>query len=103
MKPRQRVFYWASSFKRAPSNKSHMDYQSLLEEILSLVQPMIGQGRVANYIPALASVDPNQFGMALATVEGEVFGVGHCKTPFSIQSISKVFTLALALAREGDS
>lgn len=57
-----------------------------------------GPGRVADYIPALAEADPAAFGMALATVDGEVFGAGDWQQPFSIQSISKLFTLALTLA-----
>ena len=61
-----------------------------------------GLGRVADYIPALATADPNAFGMALATVEGEIYGVGDCEQPFSIQSISKLFTLALVLTEGGD-
>ncbi len=80
-----------------------MDYQAILNEVMEAVRPQVGQGRVARYIPALAAVDPGQFGMALATVEGEVFGVGDWRTPFSVQSISKVFTLALTLARDGDA
>lgn len=80
-----------------------MDYQAILDEVREAVRPQVGQGRVARYIPALAAVDPGQFGMALATVDGEVFGVGDWHTPFSIQSISKVFTLALTLARDGDA
>ena len=61
-----------------------------------------GIGQVADYIPALASADPDAFGMALATVDGEIYGVGDCEQPFSIQSISKLFTLALVLAEGGD-
>ena len=80
-----------------------MNYQELLEDIAAEVRPQRGQGRVADYIPALAAVDPTRFGLALATVDGEVHGVGDWKVPFSIQSISKVFTLALVLAREGDA
>jgi glutaminase len=80
-----------------------MDYQEVLNQVLEEVRPVMGQGRVANYIPALAAVDPGQFGMALSTVDGELFGVGDWRTPFSIQSISKVFTLALVLARDGDA
>ncbi|MFL5351146.1 glutaminase [Archangium sp.] len=80
-----------------------MDYQEVLNQVLEEVRPVMGQGKVANYIPALAAVDPGQFGMALATVDGELFGVGDWRTPFSIQSISKVFTLALVLARDGDA
>ncbi len=80
-----------------------MDYQGILDEVMAAVWPLIGQGRVASYIPALAAVDPNRFGMALATVDGDLFGVGDWHVPFSIQSISKVFTLALTLARDGDA
>jgi glutaminase len=80
-----------------------MDYQEILNQVLEEVRPVMGQGKVANYIPALAAVDPGRFGMALATVDGELFGVGDWRTPFSIQSISKVFTLALVLARDGDA
>jgi len=79
------------------------DYQAILDEVMAAIRPVVGQGRVANYIPALAAVDPSRFGMALATVEGEVFGVGDWRVPFSVQSISKVFALALTLARDGDS
>ncbi|MFB1482596.1 glutaminase [Corallococcus sp. RDP092CA] len=80
-----------------------MDYQAVLSEVWDAVRPVVGQGRVASYIPALAAVDPRRFGMALATVDGDVYGVGDWREPFSIQSISKVFTLALALARDGDA
>ena len=58
-------------------------------------------GKVADYIPALAGVDPNKLGIAFADAEGRVHGAGDCDEPFSIQSISKVFTLALALERVG--
>ncbi|MEV6974050.1 glutaminase [Kitasatospora sp. NPDC093806] len=60
------------------------------------------RGRVADYIPALAEADPTAFGMAIATVDGEVFGAGDWRQPFSVQSVSKLFTLALALAEGGD-
>ncbi|RKH61212.1 glutaminase [Corallococcus aberystwythensis] len=80
-----------------------MDYQAVLSEVWDAVRPVLGQGRVATYIPALAAVDPRLFGMALATVEGDVYGVGDWREPFSIQSISKVFTLALALSKDGDA
>ncbi|MFP2898865.1 glutaminase [Corallococcus sp. 4LFB] len=80
-----------------------MDYQAVLSEVWDAVRPVLGQGRVATYIPALAAVDPHRFGMALATVEGDVYGVGDWREPFSIQSISKVFTLALTLSRDGDA
>ncbi len=80
-----------------------MDLQALLQDIAHATAPLLGQGKVADYIPALASVDPHRFGLALATMEGEVHGTGDWQVPFSIQSVSKVFTLALVLARDGEA
>jgi glutaminase len=54
---------------------------------------------VADYIPALARVDPRRFGIAIVTADGQVAGAGDAETPFSIQSVSKVFTLTLAMNR----
>ena len=67
------------------------------------VAPFIGCGRLAESIPALTTVDPSRFGLALATVDGAVYGVGDWQIPFSIQSVSKVFSLALILSRDGES
>jgi glutaminase len=75
--------------------------QEILAEVLAAVEPHRGEGKVADYIPALASVDPRKFGIAFAGADGQVLGAGDCGEPFSIQSISKVFTLALALRRVG--
>jgi glutaminase len=75
----------------------------LLEEIRGEVTGLIGQGRVADYIPELADVNPAQFGMALCTPAGDVHCSGDALTPFSIQSISKVFTLTLALQLVGEA
>ena len=80
-----------------------MDYQPLLEQIRDHVQPMLGQGRVANYIPELATVSPQHFGMAVVQIDGTVHAVGDASVPFSIQSISKLFTLVMALQTEGDA
>jgi len=62
----------------------------------------LDEGKNADYIPALAKVDPRLFGIALVTVDGKVFKKGDVASPFSIQSISKVFTLASALETAGD-
>lgn len=80
-----------------------MDYQGLLERIAADVSPLVGSGTPAEYIPALAKVDPRRFGMAVADLDGNVFGVGDWRVPFSAQSVTKVFALALALAEGGDS
>lgn len=59
-------------------------------------------GAVASYIPELAHIDPAQFAIAVTTADGEMFTAGDADTPFSVQSITKVYTLAIALGRSGD-
>ena len=61
------------------------------------------EGKNADYIPALAKVDPNLFGIALVTADGQVFSAGDNATEVSIQSISKVFTLARVLQDSGEA
>jgi glutaminase len=72
---------------------------ALLEDILAQVRPLIGQGKVADYIPALAEVPGDKLGIAVCTVNGEIFSAGDAQERFSIQSISKVLSLALAMGR----
>ncbi len=60
------------------------------------------RGTVASYIPELAHVDPWRFGLAVADRDGCVAAAGDCDVPFSVQSITKVFTLTLALGKIGD-
>jgi len=74
-----------------------MDYQSILEEISKEIAPLLKEGKVADYIPALASVDPEQFAMSITLFDGSEYSVGKADKLFSIQSISKVFTFTLAL------
>lgn len=74
-----------------------MDYQSLVDEVLADVSAYKGQGNVASYIPALAQADPNKLGLALVLEDGSSYAAGDCDEPFSIQSISYVFALCLAL------
>ncbi|PKQ74745.1 glutaminase [Aeromonas sobria] len=69
----------------------------LLASILEEVRPLLGQGKVADYIPALALVPADRLGIAVCTVEGELFTAGDASEPFSIQSISKALSLTLAL------
>lgn len=80
----------------------HKNYTSILSEIYQEIQPYAEKGEQATYIPALAAVNPDQFGMCLHTVEGEVFTCQQAETRFSIQSISKVFSLAACLSFYGD-
>jgi len=74
-----------------------MDYQSIIDEIADEIRPFLSEGKVADYIPALADVDAGQFGMSLTLFDGKQYSVGDADTLFSIQSISKVFTFTLAL------
>ncbi len=79
-----------------------MNYQKILERIYNELEPEFGAGQVAQYIPELASVDPKHFGMALMTPSGDLHSVGDADVKFSIQSVSKVFALALAMRLVGD-
>ncbi|MEA1891417.1 MAG: glutaminase [Campylobacterota bacterium] len=74
-----------------------MNYQTIIEEIALEVVPLLSEGRVADYIPALAEVDANQFAMSITLFDGTQFSVGSSDKLFSIQSISKVFTFTMAL------
>jgi len=79
-----------------------MDYTSILENIYQEVLQQDNEGEVANYIPELAKVNPNQFGVYMQTLDGKEYGVGDWQTKFSIQSISKVLSLSLAYKLVGD-
>ena len=79
-----------------------MEYQQILENIYQAIQPYAKEGKQADYIPALAEVNPDQFGMCIHTVYGEIYSIEQADTRFSIQSISKVFALAMCLALKGD-
>src|SRR5215467_8443425 len=70
-------------------NAAHTKYQGLRE------------GKNADYIPALAKVDPNLFGIAVVTADGHAYTAGDVRTEVSIQSISKVFTMARVIQDEG--
>ena len=59
------------------------------------------EGKNADYIPALAKVDPNLFGIAVVTADGKVYTAGDVQTQVSIQSISKVFTMAQVIQEQG--
>ena len=79
-----------------------MDYQKILQDIYEEILPFAGQGAQADYIPALAKVDPNQFGIALKTIGGDSYSWQKAQTRFSIQSISKVFAVAMGLSLKGE-
>src|SRR3546814_2572101 len=72
---------------------SKLDLPDILGTIQEEVRARLGEGEVAGYIDSLAAVPLDRFGMAVVTVDGEVFEVGQSRERFSIQSISKVHTL----------
>lgn len=86
-----------------PDELGRLDLDDILGTINEEVRQRFGEGRVADYIPMLAEVPLDRFGMALAMLDGRVHAVGDARQRFSIQSISKVYTLTLALEAIGDA
>ena len=78
-----------------------MNYQKILKEIENEIQPFLNEGKLANYIPALANVDDKKFAMSIQLFDGTSYHIGDSNLKFSIQSISKVFTFTLALNHYG--
>jgi len=76
--------------------------ERIVKEISDEMRQRLDRGEVASYIPELARVDANAFGLVVIDADGNVAAAGDSDTPFSIQSISKVFTLTLALGKAGD-
>ncbi|GAL44838.1 glutaminase [Citrobacter werkmanii NBRC 105721] len=70
-------------------NQAHQKYKSN------------NDGKVADYIPALATYSPKNFAITIATVDGKIYQVGDVNKPFPMESLSKVFTLALAMEQHG--
>ena len=79
-----------------------VDYAAILQEIHAELRPRLGEGRIADYIPELAAAPRDGFALALVEPDGRVHACGDAARPFSIQSISKVFSLTLALKALGD-
>jgi glutaminase len=80
-----------------------MNLADVLEQVAAEARPASARGHVATYIPELGRIDPSRFGIAFASLDGEVEGHGDFETAFSIQSISKAFALALVLEKDGDA
>jgi len=76
--------------------------QAILDDIHSQMRSEQVVGNVASYIPQLSLVPASKFGIALRDTDGQMFSVGDSEEPFSIQSISKLFTLTMALQVQGD-
>lgn len=78
-----------------------MDYNKIFKEIIDELNLDSTRGEVASYIPELARVDPDKYGMHLSLMSGEEFHYGEHQEKFSTQSITKVFSLAMAMKHFG--
>lgn len=79
------------------------ELEQALAEIAAEMAARADRGDVASYIPQLSKVDPRKFGIAFVGNDGRILVAGDADEAFSIQSISKVFTLTLALGEVGDA
>ncbi|UUX53169.1 glutaminase A [Citrobacter youngae] len=89
------VLFSATSFAQTAPN-----YARLIEQAHQKYKSN-NDGKVADYIPALASYSPNNFAITIATVDGKIYQVGDVNKPFPMESLSKVFTMALAMEQHG--
>lgn len=78
------------------------DLERIVSDIAEEMRARPDRGEVATYIPELARADPSAFGIAVIAADGQVAVGGDADVPFSIQSVSKVFTLTLALGKIGN-
>lgn len=79
-----------------------MNYENILAEIFQEIKPIKPDGAVATYIPELANVNPAKYGITLLTIDGKQYSEGDAAEIFSIQSISKVFSLAFCISLLGE-
>ncbi|MUU77054.1 glutaminase [Winogradskyella endarachnes] len=78
------------------------DYSKIIENAYKLTKPLKDKGKLATYIPELANVNPEKFGVHLTKIDGTCFGLGDNLERFSIQSIAKVLSLTLAVKFLGE-
>ncbi|NDV59821.1 glutaminase [Bacteroides sp. 519] len=80
-----------------------MNYTQILNEIYQEIKPYSNVGEPASYIPELQKVNPDSYGICLRTIRGAEYVMGDSDERFSIQSISKVFSLAMGFCLEGET
>ncbi len=78
-----------------------IDYQSIIEQIHNDISLRKNYGEVASYIPELAAINTEKFGVSLSTIKGQTYHTGDWETKFSIQSIIKVLLLSMAYSKLG--
>jgi len=79
-----------------------MNFKDIIQEAYLNVHNIEDKGKLASYIPELANINPEKFGVSISTIEGNTFGEGDCNQKFSIQSIAKVLSLTYAYKLVGD-
>jgi glutaminase len=73
-----------------------VNFREIIQEVYQKVKNIDDKGQLASYIPELANVDSESFGVHISTIDNFKFGIGNCYDKFSIQSIAKVLSLSLA-------
>ncbi|HEB0853560.1 MULTISPECIES: glutaminase A [Citrobacter] len=94
------IFSFSVLFSATTFAQTTPDYARLIEQAHQKYKSN-NDGKVADYIPALATYSPNNFAITIATVDGKIFQVGDVKKAFPMESLSKVFTMALAMEQHG--
>lgn len=93
---RKMVVSLASCILINASYAVEVDYQSIVNQAYTKFKTD-NRGKIADYIPALAKYNPNSYGIVLITIDGKIYSAGDIRTLFPLESLSKVFMLALAL------
>ena len=94
------IFSFRVLFSATTLAQTTPDYAKLIDQANQKYKSN-NDGKVADYIPALATYSPNNFAITIATVDGKIYQVGDVNKPFPMESLSKVFTMALAMEQHG--
>ncbi|ATF50364.1 glutaminase A [Citrobacter freundii] len=94
------LFSFSILFSATTFAQTTPDYAKLIEQAHQKFKSN-NDGKVADYIPALATYSPKNFAITIATVDGKIYQVGDVNKPFPMESLSKVFTMALAMEQHG--
>lgn len=94
------IFSFSVLFSATTLAQTTPDYAKLIGQAHQKYKSN-NDGKVADYIPALATYSPNNFAITIATVDGKIYQVGDVNKPFPMESLSKVFTMALAMEQHG--
>ncbi|WP_369462088.1 glutaminase A [Citrobacter braakii] len=94
------IFSFSVLFSATILAQTTPDYAKLIDQAHQKYKSN-HDGKVADYIPALATYSPNNFAITIATVDGKIYQVGDVNKPFPVESLSKVFTMALAMEQHG--